>query len=123
MKSYDELIQERRSVLKSQDIEDQEYDSHQRKGVTPPPLEKPFPKDADLIDLVKPNAMQIGKMPLIRAIRQRESRRRYAKDHLTLDELSFLLYATQGVKKSTRTEYGRNERCLQAGRDIRSKRT
>jgi SagB-type dehydrogenase family enzyme len=99
MKSYDELIRERRNILKSLGIEHEEYESHQRKGVPPPPLEKSFPEDASLIDLVKPDAMHLGSMPLMKAIRQRESRRRYTEEALTLEELSFLLYATQGVKE------------------------
>lgn len=102
MKSYDELIMERRNILKSLSLEDKEYESHQRKGVPPPPLEKPFPEDAPLIDLVKPDATNLGSMPLMKAIRQRESRRKYTKEALTLEELSFLLYATQGVKEVDR---------------------
>jgi SagB-type dehydrogenase family enzyme len=97
MKSYDELIRERRTILKSLDVEHEEYNSHQRRGVPPPPLEKPWPESGMLVDLLKPNAMHIGNMPLANAIAQRQSRRRFTDEALTLEELSFLLWSTQGV--------------------------
>jgi SagB-type dehydrogenase family enzyme len=69
----------------------------QRKGVKAPPSQKPYPKDAVLFDLVAPENMTVGQIPLINAIRQRRSRREYSQDPLSLEELSFLLWATQGV--------------------------
>jgi SagB-type dehydrogenase family enzyme len=64
----------------------------------PPPLpQKPYPEDATLIDLVAPENLTLGHMPLIEVIRQRRSRREFTEDALTLEELSFLLWATQGV--------------------------
>ena len=98
MKSYDELIRERRELLKAQSIGDEEYDSHQRKGVQPPPLEKPYPEDGVLVDLVKPEDIRLGNVPLFEAIKKRESRRKYTGEALMLEELSFLLWSTQGVK-------------------------
>jgi hypothetical protein len=49
IKSYDEMIRERRTMLKSSGIEHNEWESHQRKGV-PPPVEKPYPKDGILLN-------------------------------------------------------------------------
>jgi SagB-type dehydrogenase family enzyme len=97
MKSYDEMIRERRMILKSLGVEEEEYDSHQRKGIPPPPHEKPWPESASLVDLVKPSAMRIGNMPLAKVITQRRSRRKFTDQALTLEELSFLLWSTQGV--------------------------
>jgi SagB-type dehydrogenase family enzyme len=51
-----------------------------------------------LVDLVRPDHTNLGNMPLAKAIRQRESRRKYTSEALKLEELSFLLWATQGVK-------------------------
>ncbi len=71
----------------------------QARGYAPPPLEKPFDPNAKRLDLVPP-----GKWPAIRsvaleaAIARRESRREYTRDPLTLEELSFLLWATQGIR-------------------------
>lgn len=77
-----------------------ESETDQRKGLTPLPPEKPYPEDASLIDLVAPEDLALGEMPLVEAIRRRRSRRRFTGAPLTLAELSFLLWATQGVSKS-----------------------
>ncbi len=100
MKSYEELIRERRTLLKSYfpEIDNESYKSHQQKGIPPPPLEKPHSKDASLIGLIEPKAIQLGNIPLKKAITQRESRRKYTDEPLTLEELSFLLWATQGIR-------------------------
>jgi len=72
----------------------------QHRGMGPPPLEKPFDPDAERIDLAPPGEREgIGEIDLAAAIRNRESRRSFLDDPLTLEELSFLLWATQGVRK------------------------
>jgi SagB-type dehydrogenase family enzyme len=76
-----------------------ESETDQRKGVTPLPPEKPCPEGAALIDLVAPEDLALGQMPLVEAIRRRRSRRRFTGAPLTLEELSFLLWATQGTSK------------------------
>jgi len=43
--------------------------------------------------------MGLGKMSLAEAVRDRASRRAYSAEGLSLEELSFLLWATQGVKQ------------------------
>jgi SagB-type dehydrogenase family enzyme len=98
MKPYAEMIKERRKILKSLDIESEEYTSHQTKGVPPPPLEKPFPKRGFLVDLPDPNTPHLGEMSVAEAIRRRQSRRKFTDSALTLEELSFLLWSTQGVR-------------------------
>jgi SagB-type dehydrogenase family enzyme len=56
-------------------------------------------KDARRIALSDPDGFgTIGDIPLGDAIRNRQSRRRYTDAPLSLDELSFLLWATQGVR-------------------------
>jgi len=75
------------------------HKSDQQKGVTPPPLEKPVEPGAKLIPLVPVGRIALGRMPLTDAIRARESRREFADTALSLEELSFLLWATQGVRK------------------------
>jgi len=72
----------------------------QHRGVSPPPLEKPLGPDAERIDLTPPGEWEgIGEVDLAVAIGNRESRRSFLDDPLTLEELSFLLWATQGVRK------------------------
>jgi SagB-type dehydrogenase family enzyme len=71
----------------------------QKKGVAVPPLEKSFPSDAQLTDLIAPKDFTVGAIALIDAIKQRKSHRKFTDEHLTLEELSFLLWATQGVRE------------------------
>ncbi len=75
------------------------WEPDQRKGVEAPPLEKPFDKDDTLIDLVSPEKFTLEHVSLFDTIANRESRRAFTEDALTLEELSFLLWATQGVRE------------------------
>ncbi|HUT82728.1 MAG TPA: SagB/ThcOx family dehydrogenase [Candidatus Bathyarchaeia archaeon] len=79
-------------------------ESDQVKGLPLPPIQKPYPDDASLIDLISPNEFTIGNIPLLKAINNRESRRKYTDEALTLEELSFLLWSTQGVKELVRQD-------------------
>jgi SagB-type dehydrogenase family enzyme len=74
-----------------------ESETDQRKGMGPPPPQEPFPEDGILVDLVPPGELTVGGMGLIDAIRRRRSRRKFTQDLLTLEELSFLLWGTQGL--------------------------
>ncbi|MDY0187389.1 MAG: SagB/ThcOx family dehydrogenase [Syntrophus sp. (in: bacteria)] len=72
----------------------------QNRGIKPPPVEKPFAEDAVRVDL--PRNVQFGKIghiDLAAAIGNRQSRRTYRRVPLSLDEMSFLLWATQGIKE------------------------
>ncbi len=100
----EDMIKRGRKSLKSFENDElpEGFEPDQRKGVDPPPLEKPFPEDAELIDLVNPESksvIRLGSIPLIEAINERQSRRRFADDSLSLEELSFLLWTTQGVRE------------------------
>ncbi|WKY48115.1 SagB/ThcOx family dehydrogenase [Eubacteriaceae bacterium ES3] len=80
----------------------QEIDFHgtdQHKGIPAPPIEKPPLPDAKKIVLTEPIALKIGDLSLKEAIAGRESRRKYTAKPLTIDELSFLLWSTQGVRQ------------------------
>lgn len=80
------------SVRKSTDFSKTE----QNRGVPPPPLQKPVPEDAVLIDLPEP--LDPDKY-LTEAIARRRSRRSFSDVPLSVDEVSFLLWATQGIRK------------------------
>lgn len=77
-------------------------ESDQHKGVPHPPLELPYPPTAALIDLVPPEALTVGTAPLRDVINRRRSRRKFSPEPLTLEELSFLLWSTQGVQQVIR---------------------
>ena len=63
-----------------------------------PPLEIPLEEGKPLIDLPRPEDIDLGSYDLRKAIEERRSLRRYTDDPLTLEELSYLLWLTQGVK-------------------------
>jgi SagB-type dehydrogenase family enzyme len=93
-----------RKLLKSDRWDEwREQQTDQTKGIQAPPQQKPFPEDATLVDLIPSQELAVGQMPLIEAIRRRRSRRQYTETPLTMEELSFLLWATQGIdEKATR---------------------
>lgn len=73
----------------------------QNRGVPPPPMEKPCRADAARTVLPAPGRWSgVSPVPVEQAIARRESRRRFGHEPLTLDELSFLLWSTQGVRRS-----------------------
>jgi hypothetical protein len=72
----------------------------QNRGIAPPPIEKQYPKEAKRIALPKYEQLaNIDTIDLKTAVRNRESRRSYRSQPLSIDELSFLLWATQGIRK------------------------
>ncbi len=73
--------------------------SDQTKGLERGPLQKECPKDAEVVDLPKPDKTVIKKSDIFDCIGDRQSRREYSDEALSLEELSYLLWATQGVKK------------------------
>lgn len=73
--------------------------SDQSRGIQQPPLEMEFDLLKPKIALVQPGSFNIGKAPLIDVINGRRSVRKYANKALTQEELSYLLWCTQGVKK------------------------
>ena len=76
------------------------YETDQHKGIMPPPVEKPFQKESMRIDLIPETKWQnISPIDLVSAIRNRKSHRVFQHLPLTLEELSFLLWATQGIRK------------------------
>jgi SagB-type dehydrogenase family enzyme len=80
-----------------QKIDFSQTDQHQ--GVPPPPLEKPYPPDAVRLDLPPVGQWEgIEMIDLATAIGDRQSRRNFSPEPLTRDELSLLLWATQGVR-------------------------
>jgi len=91
-------IEEGRGWLRAEEW-DREIETDQRKGLPHPPLQKPPPAGAVLVDLVPPEEISLGEIPLREAIARRRSRRKFSQGPLTLEELSFLLWAIQGVQR------------------------
>ncbi len=72
--------------------------SDQQKGLPIPPVEKPVAAGERRIDLIPPAQFSVGNVPVREALARRESRRRFSSVPFTLEELSYLLWATQGVR-------------------------
>jgi len=72
----------------------------QNRGLAPPPIEKPCARDARRIDLPTTEQFKdLGKIDLFSAIAGRESVRSYRPEPLALNEVAFLLWATQGIRR------------------------
>jgi SagB-type dehydrogenase family enzyme len=91
--------EEQRAVLRADGWSEWEkVATDQKTGIHAPPIQKPYPEDVTLIDLTAPDEFTVGQMPLVQAMARRRSRRQYTQEPLNLEELSFLLWATQGTQ-------------------------
>jgi SagB-type dehydrogenase family enzyme len=73
--------------------------SDQMRGVPPPALETAHAHGMQPMELPKPDSIVVQSVDLRAAIEQRQSIRRYTDAPIMLDELSYLLWCTQGVRK------------------------
>jgi len=92
LKPYRNFLKD--SIRKSIDFSQ----TDQSLGIPAPLIEKPYSPDSFLIKLNTANWQKIYPLKLSEAIKNRESRRIYTGDPLSLQELSFLLWAVQGVR-------------------------
>ncbi len=76
-----------------------ETESDQQKGLPQPPLELPAPEGAALLDLPAPEEVGLALLDLVALLEKRQSLRRYPPEPISLAELAYLLWATQGVKR------------------------
>ncbi|NVM17552.1 MAG: SagB/ThcOx family dehydrogenase [Candidatus Lokiarchaeota archaeon] len=88
-----------------------EYDqvvpeSDEKKNRPFPLFQKAYDENKPLIDLTPPEKFKIGKKYFLDVINRRISRRNYTEESLNLEELSFLLWCTQGVKKTFKDNAG-----------------
>jgi SagB-type dehydrogenase family enzyme len=79
--------------------------SDQRKGLEEPAKEKPLVDTTEFIELTKPQYFKIGDKPLKDVIQNRKSHRNFSTTPLTIEELSYLLWATQGLRKERDTRF------------------
>lgn len=111
-------MKEGRKFLHFWDSEEYEQvvpESDEQKKLSPPLFQQPFPEDAVLIDLISPDEITIGRSPFLDIVNSRKSRRKYTSDPLTLEELSFLLWCTQGVKQVLKSGRGVKRTVASAG--------
>ena len=95
-----------RDLLKASNWKDwfgTETDENQK--VPPPPFQKPAAEGAVIIDLPPASSIKAGKSTTVfDAIQNRKSRRKYTGESLSLEELSFLLWATQSIRQLLRND-------------------
>ena len=72
-------------------------ETDQYRGVQQPPLEKPFDKDSELIDLPKLDKSVISQKDIMKVILNRESHRIYKDESISLKQLAYLLTMTQRI--------------------------
>jgi SagB-type dehydrogenase family enzyme len=77
-------------------------ESDQVKGVPCPPAFKQF--EGPTYNLISPDEIHVPNMTLYQAMKDRRSVRMYDEKALTLDELSYLVWATQGVRLYKQTD-------------------
>jgi len=75
--------------------------SAQSLGAPQPPMQLPYAPTTPRVDLPAPAGVQVPALDVRAAIEQRRSLRSYSAQPLSLGELSFLLWASQGVQKIT----------------------
>ncbi|WP_138207706.1 SagB/ThcOx family dehydrogenase [Haloimpatiens lingqiaonensis] len=80
-------------------------ETDQEKELPQPPVQKNCFPNAKIIDLVSPDLFNCGTMSMIDVLKHRKSRRFFSDSPLTLEELSFLIWSMQGVKKIVNNGY------------------
>jgi SagB-type dehydrogenase family enzyme len=94
------MLNPSRHFLKSNLLRAMDFSkTDQNRKVAAPPLEKPCSDGTGRIDLIKPGEWpNLKETAIEQAIERRRSRRKYTSIPISLKELSFLLWATQGVR-------------------------
>jgi SagB-type dehydrogenase family enzyme len=83
--------------MKANFLELEEFETDQEKGVTQPPLVKAV--DGERILLPSWESLDERQLSLKTLFYNRASRRKFSLEPLTQEELSWLLFSTQGIKK------------------------
>lgn len=73
--------------------------SDQHKGLPQPPLERPVEEELEMVDLPSPVDLGLDEVNIRKLIEERRSTRAYSEEQLSMEELSYLLWCTQGVKE------------------------
>ena len=99
----DSLTHKSRMLLKDTIRKEIDFSkTDQSRGAEQPSLQKPCDPRAKRIDLPTIAEWSIGKPPdLVSALFNRQSRRTYLQKPLSIDELGFLLWGTQGIREHT----------------------
>ncbi|MFD1176473.1 SagB/ThcOx family dehydrogenase [Paenibacillus puldeungensis] len=95
--------EQQRSFLKSNFLEFKHVRTDKIKGLPKPLIVKPYSSSSVIIDLPECNEDVVKKQNIYDCIKDRRSTRFYSEESLSLEELSYLLWATQGITGTTKT--------------------
>lgn len=91
-----------RTFLKSNFNEFKNIVTDKMKGEPKPTIVKPYSLDAVIIDLPEVSEEVVSNADIFRCIKDRRSVRFYEEKTMSLEELSYLLWATQGITETNR---------------------
>lgn len=80
-------------------------ETDQQKDMPQPPLEKPYDVNGEIIDLPIVDKSIITKNDIFQCLLDRKSNRNFLDEAITLEELSYLLMMTQGIKEIKGNNY------------------
>jgi SagB-type dehydrogenase family enzyme len=98
-KDIKETIEIGRAFLKPEWNEWRKIKTDQAQGVPIPEMQKPYDNSIKSIDLLPFDKITCGKVSLVDVIRKRRSIRKFNKESISIEELSYLLWATQGIRE------------------------
>src|SRR6056297_4136236 len=95
-KEYQKL----REFLKSSEwVNKEQLETPKDEGLDRPSAVKSYDKKSEIIELPSPKDVQLDMDSIKKILTKRKSRRSYNKEELTIQEVSYLLWATQGLRK------------------------
>jgi len=111
-----EEIHRNREFMKSNFGQRSSWRSDQQRGLPNPPLQKAVEGDKiRQIDLPAVDPEVMDTRDFFELLENRQSRRNYAQEQLSLEELAFLLYSTHGVKEEVGEGYASRRTVPSAG--------
>lgn len=91
-------VKQQREWMKSNFAETEDMKSDQELQLPQPALQKSYDENDEIIDLPEVNESILMNISIFDVFKERKSHRSYSRECMSLAELSFLLWATQGVK-------------------------
>lgn len=79
--------------------------SDQMAGIPHPPLQRAYDGSGEVIDLPDPGEISVSALDIREAIERRRSIRQYAAEPVSMEELAYLLWCTQGVKENVQGQF------------------
>lgn len=98
MKRYEQ----QRNFLKSNFLEFKKIKTDKINGLPKPPIVKGYNPSSTIVDLPEVGGDIVKRSDIYQCIKERRSTRFYSDEHLSLEELSYLLWATQGITETTK---------------------